>query len=164
MEFWCTVVGENFSFPFERAEESRRRRRRRQRLGQMKRESASRHREPFQRESLCHGRFPFPPISTKIFTLFELFHAKCRGIYTIFRRIFCPRRGESGKSILFFLFFLSPDRKCSGLAKLRSEKVTWRRRKIRSPPRDFSKSLSKCFWHGRVTIDETIGRNDDSGR
>lgn len=105
MEFWCTVIGENFSFPFERAEESQRRRRRRQRLGQMKRESASRHREPFQRESLCHGRFPFPPISTKIFTLFELFHAKCRGIYTIFRRIFCPRRGESGQIDSFFPLF-----------------------------------------------------------
>lgn len=58
MEFWCTVVGENFCSPFERAEESRRRLRRRRRrcLGQMKRESASRHREPLQRESVSERK------------------------------------------------------------------------------------------------------------
>lgn len=95
MEFWCTVVGENFCSPFERAEESRRRLRRRRRrcLGQMKRESASRHREPLQRESVSVTKdFQSPPKYLPYSS--KLFHARLGGMHIIFHRILCRFRVE----------------------------------------------------------------------
>lgn len=93
MEFWCTVVGENFCSPFERAEESRRRRRRRRCLGQMKRESASRHREPLQRESVSVTKdFQSPPKYLPYSS--KLFHARLGGMHIIFHRILCRFRVE----------------------------------------------------------------------
>lgn len=96
MEFWCTVVGENFCSPFERAEESRRRLRRRRRrrcLGQMKRESASRHREPLQRESVSVTKdFQSPPKYLPYSS--KLFHVRLGGMHIIFHRILCRFRVE----------------------------------------------------------------------
>lgn len=83
------------------------------------------------------------PISTKIFTLFEqIISREIRRHAHNFssNTLSFPRRGESevNWSFLFlfpFLFILN--RKCSGLTKLRLEKVTWRRRKIPSSARLF---------------------------